>query len=211
MAQKHETVTPDVPKRPKHRVTAREFFPKLIFSIVFVYVAVLGIFNLVIVANKAPLESLIARLLYAEKVSIGNVSNLPFVFVSTTEIVFKVNDELSISLQGVYFQYRFWTLFTGDYGRLIRSIDIETVTFFGHATVIGDYQRLLSERLLPDEPDGDIGGTDIAFESIHSSLNIKRTALKLNTMTEFWHTISVNNLNFGLNKGDIMWNYRILM
>ncbi|MGL5956534.1 MAG: translocation/assembly module TamB domain-containing protein [Brevinema sp.] len=186
----------------------KEFFPRLIFGLFFVYVFLLGVINLLIVINKDYIESSLARILEAQKVQIGNISNLPLIFISGTEFSVIVNDELSLTIEGVYLRYNIFKLFTKEFGKVVNNIEIESISFYGHTSEIKNYTEQLKQKY-PQKNPTQPAELQIAISQIQSRITIKRIAFVFNSMTEFWHTLSFSNSRIALQQGVFSWNTRL--
>lgn len=188
----------------------KEFFPRLIFSLFFVYVFLLGIINLFIASNREYLENHIANILDAQSVNIGNISNLPLIFISGTEILLKVNDELSISIEGIYFQYRFFKIFTQEFEQIPKNLQIEKISFQGHSVELKKYISHLQQKFPPsDKKISTKIDISTILSKLHAQLFVKQISVKINSMTEFWHTGMLNNLNIQIQNNTLSWNTQL--
>ncbi|MGL4676915.1 MAG: hypothetical protein ACRCWI_04515 [Brevinema sp.] len=186
----------------------KEFFPQLIFSLFFVYVFLLGIINLLIVINKDYIESSLETLLDAQQVRIGTISNLPLIFISGTEFSIVVNDDISLTIEGVYLQYNVFKIFTKEYGEIIHNIEIESILFQGHTSELKKYTKTLEQKYPPKRNSKTVDFQSI-LSQLKSKITIKRISFMMNSMTEFWHTISLNNFRVALQQGTISWNTKL--
>ncbi len=190
------------------RKSLKEFFPKLIFALFFVYVLLLGVMNLLIVSKKDSIELYLADMLEAQEVHIGDISNLPLIFISGSSFSIIVNDELSLTIKDVYVQYRVYEIFTGNFERFIRSINIDNISFHGHTAEIKTYKKILSEKF-SSAPPPDPEQLSPILDNAVSKLSIKRIDLTFNSMTEFWHTVSINKLEASLQRNTLYWDAHI--
>lgn len=210
------------------------FFSKLIFSFFFVYIMILGIFNIVIAYNRENVEQVLAYILEAEEVTIGNVSNLPLIFISGTEFKIKVNDELSLTVEGIYIHYRFWHLFSGKIEKILNKLQIDKISFYGHSVEIKKYKNILKNKfskendiallesqlvasnkeielleqdskLVPQQESVSEKKVKTITDNLDFIVNIKEVSIVLNSMTEFWHKIDANRLLLTMDDGIVSW------
>ena len=183
----------------------KEFFPRLIFGLFFVYILLLACFNILIVLNKNTIELFLADLLEAEKVSIGNVSNLPLVFISGTEFEVVVNDEISLRIEGVYVHYRFFKILTREYEKVLKEIQIENIIARGHNLGIKEYKEILQKKFAKKDNAPLSINTEELLEQLQFEVKIKNISVVLNIMKQFWYTLDVKGINFGMETGGVSW------
>ena len=183
----------------------KEFFPRLIFGLFFVYILLLACFNILIVLNKNTIELFLADLLEAEKVSIGNVSNLPLVFISGTDFEIVVDEEISLRVEGVYVHYRFFKIFTKEFEKVIKEIQIENVIAHGHKTGLSEYQEILQKKFAQKDNVTPPLNTQELLEQLQFEVKIKNVSVVLNVMKQFWYTLDIKGINLGMEEGGVFW------
>ena len=183
----------------------KEFFPRLIFGLFFVYILLLACFNILIVLNKNTIESFLADLLEAEKVSIGNVSNLPLVFISGTDFEIVVDEEISLRVEGIYVHYRILKLFTKEFEKMIKEIHIENVIARGHNIGLKDYQDVLQKKFAQKDSVTTPVNTEELLEQLQFEVKIKNISVVLNVMKQFWYTLDVRGMNLGMRDSAVSW------
>ena len=165
----------------------------------------LGFFNILIVLNKNSIEVFMANLLEAEKVSIGSVSNLPLVFISGAEFEIKVNDELSLRVEGIYIHYRFLKIFTRNFEQILKEVQIENIVVRGHKFDIQDYQKKLQTKFAEKAKNTTPVNTQELLEQLQFEVNIKNISFTLNVMTQFWYKLDVKGMNLAMKSGEVSW------
>ena len=183
----------------------KEFFPQLIFGLFFVYILLLACFNILIVLNKKTIESFLADLLEAEKVSIGNVSNLPLVFISGSEFEIVVDEEISLRVEGIYVHYRFFKLFTKEFEKVIKEIHIENIIARGHKTGLSEYEEILQKKFAQKDSVAPPINTQELLEQLQFEIKIKNVSVVLNVMKQFWYALDIKGINLGMEKGGVFW------
>lgn len=183
----------------------KEFFPRVIFGLFFVYIMLLACFNILIVLNKNKIELFLADLLEAEKVSIGNVSNLPLVFISGTDFEIVVNEEISLRIEGVYVHYRFLKILTKEFEKVLKEIQIENIIAHGHNIGIKEYKEKLQKKFAKTDSDSNPINTEELLEQLQFEVKIKNVSIILNVMKQFWYTLNVKGINLGMKEGEGDW------
>ena len=187
----------------------KEFFPRLIFGLFFVYILLLACFNILIVLNKNRIELFLADLLEAEKVSIGNVSNLPLVFISGTDFEIVVNEEISLRVEGVYVHYRFLKILNKEFEKVLKEIQIENIIARGHNIGLKEYEEILldkfADKFAKKDNDSPPLNTEELLEQLQFEVKIKNVSVVLNVMKQFWYTLDVKGINFGMEEGGVSW------
>ncbi|MGL4389015.1 MAG: hypothetical protein ACRCTJ_06465, partial [Brevinema sp.] len=197
------------------RKTINNFLSKIIFFFFLIYIVCLGILNISVALNKDHLERFLAEKLYAESVTFNNISNLPFVFVSFSDITIIVDDKLEFSVQGIYFYYRFWKFFTKEFEQILGDLRIEQIKFIGYTTSIKDYIQLLQLKYgninLSIEKTNTSSKKSIDFhlENMNLSINIKQVEIIVRMMTEFRHTFAMNNTIVQLKNNNVNFGAKI--
>ncbi len=195
--------------------TIKNFIPKLIFSLFFVYVLLLGVMNLTVVKNRETIEKLLAGILEAQKVTIGSISNLPLVFISGTEFEVIVHDELSFKVEGIYVHYRFWNLFTKEYERIPSRLQVDKIIFNGHSTSISAYKKLLTKKFKKygkkEESSTILGAKNPQeiIDNIDFNIDIKDISFVVNSMTEFWHKFYAKRIDVSLKENILTWKANV--
>ena len=187
------------------RRSKREFFPRLIFGLFFVYILLLACFNILIVLNKNTIELFLVDLLEAEKVSIGNVSNLPLVFISGTDFEIVVDEEISLRIEGVYIHYRFLKILTREFEQVIKEIQIENIVARGHKTGLNEYQDVLQKKFANKDSSSPPIDTQELLEQLYFEVKVKNISVILNVMKQFWYTLDVKGMNLGMTEGKVFW------
>jgi len=186
---------------------------KSIFSIFFVYILILGIFNVTVALSKNSIEQYLVKALDAQEVHIGNISNLPLVFINGTELSVVVTDEISLSIKGFYLHYRFWKLIIKQWDQVISEIKIDKINFLGHNKGINEYITQLKKKyqdqqsklniVVEKNKDKKIELRSLNFNFI---INIKQFIFSMRMMKEFQNKIELNNFNLKINNQDVIWN-----
>lgn len=182
-----------------------DILSRVVFSLFFVYVLILGLFNVLIAFNRDTLEYILADLLEVDKVTIGNISNLPLVFISGSELSVDVNPYLSFKIEGFYLHYRFTELIAGDWERVLRKVQIEKIEFDGHTTDIKEYISVLQKKY-PTDPDVAVG---IDFNRFDAILELNHLSVQINSMQQFWHRLDLFGTDIALEQGKLSWTSTI--
>ena len=151
----------------------------------------------------------LADLLEAEKVSIGNVSNLPLVFISGTDFEIVVNEEISLRVEGVYIHYRFFRIVTQEFEKVLKEIQIENIIARGHNIGLKEYEEKLLDKFTDKFAEKDSVSpplnTEELLEQLQFEVKIKNVSVVLNVMKQFWYTLDVKGINFGMEEGGVSW------
>ena len=157
------------------------------------------------VLNKSTIELFLADLLEAEKVSIGNVSNLPLVFISGTDFEIVVNEEISLRVEGVYVHYRFFRILTKEFEKVLKEIQVENIIARGHNIGIKEYQEILQKKFAKKASDSPPVNTEELLEQLQFEVKIKNISVVLNVMKQFWYTLDIKGINLGMKTGKVYW------
>ncbi|MGL4394843.1 MAG: translocation/assembly module TamB domain-containing protein [Brevinema sp.] len=188
------------------RKKINDFLSKTLFSFFFIYIVCLGIINIAIALNKHHLESFLAKKLLAQSVTLDNVSNMPLVFISLSDLKIVVDDQLSLSVEGIYFYYRFWKIFTKEFEQIIGDLRIEKIKVFGHTRNIKAYRMALEEefgkktpiqsrRQKPLTKQSDF---EFKIERMDMDVDIRSIEFVVKMKTEFRNMLSINNTKIAL-------------
>ncbi|MGL4562513.1 MAG: translocation/assembly module TamB domain-containing protein [Brevinema sp.] len=146
------------------------------------------------------------------------MSNLPLVFISISDIFVEIDDNLSFSVEGVYFYYRFWKLFTGPWEQMLGDLRIEKIAFSGHINKIDDYiEQLRFEYLDPSTstqistPTNDNKKIEFHIQNMDMSVSVKQLEFVLRAMTEFRYSFFINNTKMNLKNNALDFGARMNM
>lgn len=189
---------------------AKKTWFRWIFRLVMVYIFVLGALNIAFTVLRPQIERAVKDALDAEYVSLGHISNFPFIFASIGHIHIIVNDEISLNVKGIYFRYRLWSLFTGDFDQFVASFVVDTLDFQLHNKAFEEYLEHLRQRYNKNKTKENFATPphkklNFDIKKMYFRLRVNQLGLTVRMLQQFRHFVDANEVNILFERNVVNW------
>lgn len=178
---------------------------RFLFRLSVVYLLILGVLNIGFIFLRPRLEGVLRDALEAEKVEIGYIANVPFIFASIESLKIQVNPELRVEFDRVYFRYRFWKIFTREWELFPASFSISKTEVDVHSFVLKEYINLLKNKY-KWESSSNKKPTDFDPNKMIFDIKMRNTAVTLRSMAAYRVDLTMNNIQGSLHKNTLEWS-----
>ncbi|MGL5722839.1 MAG: translocation/assembly module TamB domain-containing protein [Brevinema sp.] len=200
-------------KKPHFSIHISQKTLRILFRMALVYILFLGAVNVGLFLAKPTIISTIKSVIGAREVRISGISNVPFIFISISQVDIVIDDEIKFELRDVYFRYRLWHIFTRKWELVPASFTINKTSVEFHTYALKMFRQRLAEQYpaTPKEPPQESPETTknsaVAFDpsKMIFDVRVRNTAATVRAMGHYRVDATINSAYASIKNNTATW------